>query len=164
MRVDMSILPQHQRVMHSPHRQVASAECAAPECHAKPLPMLRVPLCRDCARDAAYQYFAEMSAAIAPDADQTEAEAARAAAGEFETVGVVYFIRLGSRIKIGYTTDVIRRMSALPHEEFLGMVPGTMRDEARCHAAFNHIRMAGEWFEDTPDLRAFIAATIDPTT
>jgi hypothetical protein len=70
--------------------------------------------------------------------------------------GLVYFVRLGNRIKIGYTTNMKARMVAVPHEEVLGTVPGTMTDERRCHAAFAHLREHGEWFRAEPDLLKFI--------
>lgn len=69
--------------------------------------------------------------------------------------GVVYIIRLGDRVKIGFTRNLRQRMLDLPHEEILTMVPGTVEDERRCHAAFAHLRVAGEWFRAEPDLLAF---------
>jgi hypothetical protein len=70
--------------------------------------------------------------------------------------GYVYFVRFRDRIKIGYTTNMISRMDAVPHEEILAVHPGTMRDEKRCHEAFAHLRENGEWFRIEPDLLAFI--------
>lgn len=71
-------------------------------------------------------------------------------------LGLVYFVKLGDRIKIGYTKDLEGRLSVVPHEELLAVVRGTMADEARCHAAFKHLRTRGEWFIAAPDLLAFI--------
>jgi hypothetical protein len=141
----------------SPHREVASRECAAPHCQAKPLPMLRIPLCRDCASDVTHQYWAERDAILNPSPGQGAEEAARAAAGDLSPRGHVYFIRFSDRIKIGFTADLRTRLAALPWDEVLRTVPGTMADEKRCHAAFAHLRVVGEWFTDTPELREFIA-------
>lgn len=74
-----------------------------------------------------------------------------------QTPGLVYFIRFGGLVKIGFTTDLKQRMREVPNEEILGTVPGTMEDEKRCHTAFAHLRVKGEWFRPEPDLMAFIA-------
>jgi hypothetical protein len=119
--------------------------------------MLRIALCRDCAASAAHQYYSERTAIMASQPDQTPAEASRAAAGIFGTVGVVYFIRFRDAVKIGFTTDLRARLSNLPYEELLGVAVGTQTDEARCHQIFGAHRIVGEWFHDTPEVRAFIA-------
>ena len=72
--------------------------------------------------------------------------------------GVVYFIRLGGLIKIGFTTSLAMRLRDLPYEELLGIVPGTMRDEKALHQQFAHLRRTGEWFEMAPDLLEHIEA------
>ena len=75
--------------------------------------------------------------------------------------GLVYFIRFGDRIKIGFTTDLKRRLQVLPHDMLLATTPGTMRDEGRLHQRFAHLRITGEWFHAAPDLLAYIAALDD---
>lgn len=70
--------------------------------------------------------------------------------------GVVYFMRFGDRVKIGFTTNLKQRMVDLPNDEVLGTVPGTFADEKRCHTAFAHLRVNGEWFRAEPDLLEFI--------
>jgi hypothetical protein len=77
--------------------------------------------------------------------------------GTPRSTGHVYFIQLGNRIKIGHSIDVRRRLTEVPHEQVLATVPGSPRDEARCHAAFKHLRTSGEWFRAEPDLLEFIA-------
>jgi hypothetical protein len=74
-----------------------------------------------------------------------------------QTDGVVYFVRFGGLVKIGWTSNLKRRMSDVPNEEILGTTAGTMEDEKRCHAAFAHLRVKGEWFTPEPDLMAFIS-------
>lgn len=74
--------------------------------------------------------------------------------------GYVYFARFGDRVKIGFTTNVKQRMGGIPHDQVLGAVPGTMADEKRCHAAFAHLRITGEWFEPGQDLMDFIAEVV----
>lgn len=73
-----------------------------------------------------------------------------------DTPGLVYFLRFGDRIKIGFTTNLAERLKAIPHDELLHTEAGTMREEKRCHAAFGHLRETGEWFRAEPDLLAFI--------
>lgn len=77
---------------------------------------------------------------------------------EMDTPGVVYFIRLGSLVKIGFTTALAQRLRDLPFEEVLGVKPGTMRDEKDLHSRFGHLRQTGEWFRAEPDLLDFIAS------
>jgi T5orf172 domain. len=72
-----------------------------------------------------------------------------------QRVDSVYIVKLGDRVKIGFTTNMHQRMRDVPHEEILAVVPGTMQDEARCHAAFAHLRVAGEWFRAEPELLQF---------
>lgn len=71
--------------------------------------------------------------------------------------GQVYFVRFSDRIKIGFSTNVEVRLRTVPHDEIMAMIPGTMRDEKRCHAAFAHLRENGEWFRMEQDLVDFIA-------
>ena len=71
--------------------------------------------------------------------------------------GYVYFLRFRDRIKIGFTTDTPTRFKAIPHDEVLGFLPGTLLNERQCHTAFAHLREQGEWFRPEDDLLAFIA-------
>jgi hypothetical protein len=79
-----------------------------------------------------------------------------------ETVGLVYFLRLGNRVKIGFTRNIGSRLAVLPHDEVLGVAVGGFADEKRCHDAFAHLRTTGEWFKAEPDLLAFIADVTEP--
>lgn len=66
--------------------------------------------------------------------------------------GFVYFIRFGNQIKVGFTTNVEQRMRDLPHEEILGVVPGTLEDEAAWHKMLAEYRTVGEWFRAEPEV------------
>ena len=70
---------------------------------------------------------------------------------------VVYYIRFGDRVKIGYTTNMYSRMMAIPHDEVLATEPGTMQDERARHAAFADLRVTGEWFRYEEPLVSHIA-------
>lgn len=59
--------------------------------------------------------------------DITRANALRAI-GE-----VVYAARVGEVIKIGWTTDLQRRLGALKADELLGFIPGNYDDEQDIH-------------------------------
>lgn len=78
----------------------------------------------------------------------------------------VYFIAGAGLIKIGITTNLtsrfrcIRNSSPVPLE-LLGAVPGTTHMENRTHQKFEHLRRHGEWFDDTPELRAHIEAVLN---
>lgn len=91
-----------------------------------------------------------------------EERAATAPRPNRNTVSSVYFIRLGSRVKIGFSTNVRSRLADLPHEQVLGVIPGTFADENRLHKQFAHLRTTGEWFRAEPELLEFIAKNAKP--
>jgi hypothetical protein len=77
-----------------------------------------------------------------------------------EEPGFVYFLRASTGdIKIGYTTDVPRRVSELQRASPLSLTllnyrPGTRADEAHFHSVFSRQRLHGEWFSPSPTLLA----------
>jgi hypothetical protein len=72
--------------------------------------------------------------------------------------GWVYYLLVADRIKIGYTTDVKRRLRAYPPDSpLLALHPGTKDTEHAMHGKFAGSKAAGrEWFLDTPELRDHI--------
>lgn len=75
----------------------------------------------------------------------------------------VYFIRNGSRIKIGWSTNVKSRVQqlSLPPSALLLQIPGGSREEGFLHRKFASARVGRtEWFEATAELETFIAAKI----
>lgn len=70
--------------------------------------------------------------------------------------GNVYFIRLGDRIKVGYSERPEARLRSLPHEEVIGVVPGTFQDEHAWHQLLADYRVTGEWFRADPEVVAHI--------
>lgn len=74
---------------------------------------------------------------------------------------LVYYMRLGNRIKIGTTTNLRGRLSSLQPEELLGTEAGDASLERERHRMFAHLRVCGEWFRDDPSLRAHIARVCD---
>lgn len=81
---------------------------------------------------------------------QRRADHARAAAlarRDLEAASVVYYIQFGDRIKIGTTTDLGKRLGALPHDCLLATEPGGPLVERQRHEQFGALRIKGEWFE-----------------
>lgn len=73
-------------------------------------------------------------------------------------VPVVYYVRFGDRVKIGYTTNLAARLTAIPHDEVLATEPGTMQDERARHRQFADLRITGEWFTYAEPLVSHIVA------
>lgn len=82
----------------------------------------------------------------------------------FQRKGVVYFIeREDGAIKIGWSSDVMRRLQEIRKEylsacQLIACYPGNKTDELRLHATFSDCRIAEEWFRPEEHLQAFIAA------
>jgi hypothetical protein len=71
--------------------------------------------------------------------------------------GWVYFIRFSDRVKVGYTTRPDERMHGLPHEEIIGIIPGTRADERAWHSLLADFHVVGEWFRADPQVLAMLA-------
>lgn len=71
---------------------------------------------------------------------------------------VVYYIRVDTLIKIGYSGRVYARMKAYPpHAVLLATEPGNPDLERRRHNQFNrHLAAGREWFRPSPELIAHI--------
>lgn len=61
-------------------------------------------------------------------------------------VSVVYYMRIGDRVKIGTTTNLHKRMASIGPEELLATEPGWYDLEEQRHLQFAHYRTSGEWF------------------
>lgn len=71
--------------------------------------------------------------------------------------GFIYFIQgeCGGPIKIGYTTDLVKRLSSLQtgypdRLELLLAFPGNRKHEKALHDKFEEYRLNGEWFRPAP--------------
>jgi hypothetical protein len=79
--------------------------------------------------------------------DLIEATKQAIAKGEpIEPESVVYYMRVGNRVKIGYTTNLAARISAVMPEEVLATEPGGPQLESVRHRQFADLREASEWF------------------
>lgn len=80
----------------------------------------------------------------------------------FDRRSVVYFAaRYDGAVKIGWTSDVMRRVFELRKDsrapvELLACFPGTKPDELALHARFAAHRLDGEWYRRSPEIDAFI--------
>lgn len=100
---------------------------------------------------------AERSRLIAIKANQVD-DASRNADNYGVGLSVVYYIRLGSRIKIGTSTCVRKRIKTFNPESILGLEPGGISEERARHRQFAHLRTRGEWFRAEPELVEFAAS------
>lgn len=70
----------------------------------------------------------------------------------------VYIIKRDGRIKIGYTRNLTQRWTALRPDLILHVEPGGIERERELHALFTADWITGEWFNDSPAIRDYIAA------
>lgn len=80
-----------------------------------------------------------------------------------ESPGFIYFIQgeCGGPIKIGYTTDLLKRLKTLQTGypdllEVLLAFPGKPEYEKAIHKQFEEYRLNGEWFKSCPEVLARI--------
>jgi hypothetical protein len=59
---------------------------------------------------------------------------------------VVYYVRIGNRCKIGYSTNLRSRLATFNPEELLVIEPGGRVLEQRRHHEFRELHTHGEWF------------------
>jgi hypothetical protein len=91
----------------------------------------------------------------------------RGFAGHSLSTGFVYFIRAGRMraIKIGWANDAEARLAALQtasHHKLhlIGYLPGSHADEQEWHDRFRSLRIRGEWFNLTDEIREAINAAL----
>lgn len=75
----------------------------------------------------------------------------------------VYFLRVGSRVKIGTTVNLKIRIAALKcaisrNASLTYAVRGDIRTEQHLHALFAADRLRGEWFRYSDQIKSWIAA------
>lgn len=73
-------------------------------------------------------------------------------------IDVVYYLRLGDRVKIGTTFTPRQRFAALPHDEVLAFERGDRTLERTRHVEFADDRLGtSEWFALSPRIRSHVA-------
>ena len=150
-------------VGNAPHMIVREQDmvCVYNGCNVSPHPELSAPLCMDHAKKITVQVMLLNNTTVTqatPNFGRTNARkiAEPYAPGGRSRDGLVYFIRFGDRIKIGFTTSLKNRMKGLPYDEILALIPGTVSDEKKLHKKFDDIRITGEWFDHDHRLTDFI--------
>lgn len=70
--------------------------------------------------------------------------------------GWIYYLHINDMVKIGYTTDIVRRIRDYPpNSPLLGVHPGTPELEKQFHEIFKGSLAQGrEWFRPDPDVLA----------
>ena len=94
-----------------------------------------------------------IDARAAEDFEKRDVEVREIVAVDEPVVGeVVYYMRFGDRVKIGYSSNLARRLTAIPNDELLATEPGTRAVEAARHRQFRELRLTGEWFDHVEPL------------
>jgi hypothetical protein len=68
----------------------------------------------------------------------------------------VYYVRCGHLVKIGTTTDLATRFTAIRPNEVLALEPGSLILENERHQQFAHLRASGEYFHPGAELQQCI--------
>lgn len=79
----------------------------------------------------------------------------------------IYVLRSDNLVKIGFTDNLRKRVreiiGAVPVPvEFVGHMPGDRDVEAHLHERFAATRFSGEWFVETPAMRAVFDTILTP--
>lgn len=69
---------------------------------------------------------------------------------------MIYYMRLGNRVKIGWTQKIHTRLGAIMPEELMALERGGVTEERARHRCFARLRVVGEWFRVEDPLESFI--------
>lgn len=123
-------------------------------CRAVPVAGLPVDLCADHVRELRDHWNLDRSADDVP----AEVIAARQQLAALHRP-VVYYVRFGDRIKIGWTNNLSSRLEDLPYDEVLATEPGGLEVERARHKQFRALHACGEWFHAREPLLSHAATT-----
>lgn len=90
------------------------------------------------------------------DADEYERRRPERIQKARERPHVVYYMRIGDRVKVGTTANLDLRMANFNPEELLATEPGGYDVERERHQQFAHLRTHGEWFVYDAELKDHI--------
>ncbi|TPJ70445.1 MULTISPECIES: GIY-YIG nuclease family protein [unclassified Mesorhizobium] len=81
--------------------------------------------------------------------------------------GFVYFLAMGDKVKIGFSTNVGKRLKAIQTAcplpaEIVKIIPGSEQTERYFHAHFAANRINGEWFAMDGHLSTFLSYPYSP--
>lgn len=79
---------------------------------------------------------------------------------------MIYFIKQGDYVKIGFTNRFKTRLNQLQVSspiklEVLGLIEGNREDERNYHKMFKPVSSSGEWFEYNTELQIFVESLSD---
>jgi hypothetical protein len=80
------------------------------------------------------------------------------------SAGIIYFVRSGNFLKIGWTSNLEQRMESFetcnPDVELLAAIGGTLKEESDLHQKFDSLRYKAnrEWFRYEGALKEFVAS------
>ena len=137
---------------------VADLECCYPKCYAPSTSLVNESLCDNHLMHI-YRVVVALGKQKNPPAEALAANVMWRK--KYATMGEVYFMRFGDRIKIGFSTSLRTRLRVIPHDELLATTPGSRYTEGQTHKRFAHLRLTGEWFSMGEDLMDYIA-TLKP--
>lgn len=125
------------------------------ECGNRPAPDAPFPVCVNHMISLSL-YYSEYRSGISLRA--LEASPAREKQPAPDDRGVIYYVQFGDLIKIGTTTNLSQRLSALGPVLLLVTEPGSYELESLRHQQFAACRTSkrGEWFKPSPDLLSHI--------
>ena len=97
------------------------------------------------------------------DVDETRARTYRTERREKRESGVLYYLMIDGLVKIGYASDLDKRLTAYPPTaQLLATEPGDRSAEGARHREFAEYLSAGrEWFTPGPRLRDYIESLRD---
>lgn len=131
-------------------------ECEFQSCDRPAVEQLEYPICSKHARNIYVSVQNLLENATPEQRAEASTPIGRVRPKRGKHPGVVYFMRFGRLVKIGYTENLRQRTNALRPDEVLGWMHGSMQDEKALHARFREAWVGGEMFESTPDLLAFV--------
>ncbi len=107
--------------------------------------------------------MARMARTRSVESEQKKAMRAMADKQYQEGDGLVYYMRINGRIKIGYTSNLLQRSRNYPPgTELLAVEPGTRETEALRHNQFSRSLAQGrEWFAESDPIKAHVTALVE---
>ncbi len=146
-------------------------DCAAPGCEGRVEYQAFWPLCMTHAGKIldSYKRAEEWSLNLARTMSSQSEDDRASRTDEHDTeiragaAGFVYYLRVGERVKIGFSVDIRQRMRAYPHgSTLLAVEPGSYELERQRHQQFANARQSGrEWFRPCPEIDAHCAALVE---
>lgn len=133
-------------------------QCAWTECEQPYSPRYPISLCQT----HALLIWSLVDSDIAEAGRPLESQDVPAILRDSAEVGWVYYVQIGDKIKVGYTSDLQKRIGQYPPDsKLLASRPGTLKDERDIHSLLTARRAAGrEWYLMCDEVIDHIAAVV----